>query len=87
MANIASAAKRARQVVQRTVDNHAKKSRIKTVRKRVLEAVASGDKVAAESKLVEFASAVDRAAKTNLVHKNAAARTKSHLAKLVEGMG
>ncbi len=79
MANIRSAAKRARQTEVRTAQNRAVKSQIKTYRKNVIDAITSGDKQAAEKNYRLFASAVDRASKTNLLHRNAAARQKSNL--------
>lgn len=79
MANIASAAKRARQAVRKTELNRALKTKVKSIRKQVLEAVESGDKGAASTSLNLFNSAVDKAAKTNVIHSNAAARSKSKL--------
>lgn len=78
MANTKSALKRVRQTERRTEINKATKSRIKTLRKKVAAAVEGGDKEVAETAFRAFSSAVDRAAKTNLLHKNAAARLKSN---------
>ena len=78
MANTKSALKRVRQTERRTERNRAEKSRLKTLRKKVASAVESGNKDEAETAFRDFASAVDRAAKTNLLHKNAAARLKSN---------
>jgi small subunit ribosomal protein S20 len=47
MANHKSSIKRARQTVVRTERNRAEKSRLKTLRKKALAAIASGDKAAA----------------------------------------
>ena len=81
MANIRSAAKRARQTEVRTERNRAVKSRVKTFKKNVLEALQNGDKEAATKNLRAFSSAVDLAVKGNVVHKNSAARQKSALSK------
>lgn len=78
MANTKSALKRIRQTERRTERNRAEKSRLKTLRKKVTAAVDGGKKDEAETAFRDFASAVDRAAKTQLIHKNAASRLKSN---------
>ena len=81
MANHKSSIKRARQTVVRTERNRAEKSRMKTIRKRAIAAIASGDKAAAATAASEFSSVVDKAAKRNLIHPNKAANLKSKTAK------
>lgn len=81
MANTKSALKRVRQTIVRTERNRAEKSRIKTLRRRTLAAVASGDKDAAAAASNAFSSAVDKAAKRNLIHPNKAANLKSKTSK------
>lgn len=81
MANHKSSIKRARQTVVRTERNRAEKSKIKTIRKKALTAIAAGDKEAALKASSEFASVVDKAAKRNLFHPNKAANLKSKTAK------
>lgn len=81
MANTKSALKRVRQTEVRTERNRADKTRIKTLRKKALAAVAAGDKTAATAAASTLASAVDKAAKRNLVHVNKAANIKSKTAK------
>ena len=83
MANTKSALKRVRQTERRTERNRAEKSRIKTLRKKVSAAVEAGKKDDAETAFRDFASAVDRAAKSNLVHKNTASRLKSRVSAAV----
>ncbi len=51
--------------------------------KKILKLAASGNKEEAQKLLPEAYKAVDKAAKKNLIHKNAAARKKSQLAKAV----
>lgn len=80
MANIRSSEKDIRKSAKRTAANQAVKSRIRTLRKKVLAAVDKGDAVAASAGLSEFASAADKASKTSVLHKNASARLKSRLA-------
>ncbi len=81
MANTSSALKAARQTERRTIRNKAEKTRLKTLRKQFNAAVTSGDKDAVKTSGPALASAMDRATKSGVVHKNAAARTKSHVAK------
>lgn len=83
MANVRSAEKNIRKTTARTVRNQAVKSRIRTLRKKVLTAIEKGDVSAANASLAEFASAADKAAKTNVMHKNAASRLKSRLARKI----
>ncbi|MDB6074409.1 MAG: ribosomal protein [Verrucomicrobiaceae bacterium] len=45
----------------------------------MLTAIEKGDIKTAEAELSAFASAADKAAKTNVIHKNAANRLKSRL--------
>ena len=80
MANIRSSEKDIRQTAVRTIHNQTVKSRIRTLRKKVLAAVESKDAAAAAAGLSEFASAADKAAKTKVLKKNASSRLKSRLA-------
>lgn len=80
MANIRSSEKDIRKTIKRTAANQSVKSRIRTLRKKVLSAVEKGDAAAANSSLGEFSSAADKAAKTKVLHKNTSSRLKSRLA-------
>ncbi len=80
MANIRSAEKNIRKTTARTAHNQTVKSRIRTLRKKVLAAVEKKDAAAASASLSEFASAADKAAKTKVLKKNASSRLKSRLA-------
>lgn len=86
MANHKSSIKRARQTIVRTERNRAAKSRIKTLRRKTLSAVAAGDKEAAFKASAEFSSSVDKAAKRNVIHPNKAANLKSKTAKALAGI-
>lgn len=70
MPNLASAKKRLRQNVGKRLRNQAAKTRIKTETKKAL---------AGETNLA--VSMIDRAASKGIIHRNAAARRKSRLAK------
>jgi len=80
MANIRSSEKDIRKTIKRTAANQAVKSRIRTLRKKVITAVEKGDVAAANASLSEFTAASDKAAKTKVLHKNTSSRFKSRLA-------
>jgi len=79
MANHYSALKRARQTERKTVANRANKSRLRSALRAMREAIAKGDKVAANSALSAAASAVDKGAQKGVLHKNTASRYKARL--------
>ena len=79
MANIKSAAKRARQAVKRAAHNSSIISGLKTEQRKFRKAVAAGDATAVKEGSVRLASALDKAAKRGVIHKNVAARGKSRL--------
>ena len=81
MANHVSALKRARQTETRTTHNRANTSKLRSALRGLREAIAAGDKKAATAAYSETASAVDKAAKKGVLHKNTASRYKSRLAK------
>lgn len=72
-----SAAKRVRQNEKKRLRNKAVKSHVRTMIKKVME---SENK---EEALKKAYSALDKAVKKGVIHKNAAARKKSRLAKLL----
>jgi small subunit ribosomal protein S20 len=86
MANIDSAKKRARQSEVRRVHNASLRSRMRTAVKRVRNAIAEGDKAAAQRALGLAASELDSSAGKGIVHKNMAARNKSRLSAAVKAM-
>ena len=75
MANTKSAAKRARQTIKRTAHNRTVLTALKGKTKAVRSA--TGDKAAAQA----LVSDLDKAVKRGVIHKNAANRRKSRLAK------
>jgi small subunit ribosomal protein S20 len=85
MANIRSALKRLRQSTARTAANRTVKTRLKTARKAVQAAVGAGNLDEARAKMRTAISFADKAAKTNVIHKNSADRIKRQLARLVSG--
>jgi len=85
MANTKSAIKNHRKTVTRTLHNKSRRSRLKTLAKKVQSLAEGDDKEALKAAATEFVSAMDRAAKTNLVHANKAHRLKSSLSKYIAG--
>lgn len=81
MANTKSAIKAARKSARLTTRNRAVQTRLKTLHKKFEQAVAKGDLDGIKSAGSLYASAMDRATKSGVVHRNAAARAKSHIAK------
>ena len=79
MPRIRSAAKRMRQARARATLNRTHRSQLRTALKRVRSATGAE----AESAYTEAVKLLDRAGQKNIIHKNAAARQKSRLAKLV----
>ena len=83
MANIKSAKKRILVIATKTARNRAIKSAVKTQIKKVRFAVEANDQAAAKVALVNAVKAIDKATAKGIFHKNAAARKKSSLARLV----
>ena len=80
MPNTASAKKALRQGAKRRVHNRSQRSSLRGVLKDCRTAIASGDAAASAKALQEAYKQLDQAAAKNLIHKNAASRTKSRLA-------
>ena len=86
MANTASARKRARQADERRAHNMSLRTTARTAIKNIEKAVAAGDKAAAEAAFSRGSSAIDRVAAKGVLHRNAANRHKSRLARAVKAM-
>ena len=83
MANHQSALKRARQTEKRTAVNRANTSSLRTQLRDMREAIAKGDKAAAEQIYRKTVSALDKAIQKGTLHENTASRYKSRLGKHV----
>ena len=81
MANTKSAQKNFRKNITNHLRNKARKSRIKTLSRKVSNAIAQDDADATKAVVREYISAMDTAAKVGVVHKNAASRLKSKYSK------
>ncbi|SLN21002.1 30S ribosomal protein S20 [Roseivivax jejudonensis] len=87
MANTPQAKKRARQNEKRYAVNKARRSRIRTYLRKVEEAIASGDKDAAQTALRAAQPELMRGVTKGVFHKNTAARKMSRLSSRVKALG
>jgi small subunit ribosomal protein S20 len=87
VANHASAEKRNRQRIKRTVRNRSITSAVRTLVKRVRDAVAGKDKAKATAALKSAIVAIDKAASKGVFHPKAASRTVSRLSAAVHKLG
>jgi small subunit ribosomal protein S20 len=81
MPNIDSAKKRVRQIAKRMAVNHARKSRIRSITRKVEEAIATGDKSAALAALKAAEPEIMRGTSKGVLHKNTGSRKVSRLVK------
>jgi small subunit ribosomal protein S20 len=79
MANHFSALKRARQTTKRTTRNRANTSRLRSQLRDLREALAKGDKQAAEHVYRKTVSVLDKSIQKGILHENTASRYKSRL--------
>ncbi len=86
MANSKQAKKRLRQAVGRTEINRARRSRMRNQVRKVETAIASGDKAAAETAFHVVEPVLARMGQRGTVHRNAASRKISRLARHVRAM-
>jgi small subunit ribosomal protein S20 len=82
MANTKSAIKASRKAVRLTERNRGVKTRLKTLRKRLDALMAAKDAQGSKTVAAEYVSAMDKAVKSGVVHRNAASRAKAHAAKV-----
>lgn len=86
MANTSSAKKAARKIERRTAINKVRRSRIRTFIRKVEEALAAGDKTAAEAAFQSAQPELMRAASKGVLHRNTASRKVSRLAQRVKAL-
>lgn len=87
MANTPQSKKRARQNLRRLEVNKARRSRIRTYLRKVEEAIASGDKDAAQTALKTAQPELMRGVTKGVYHKNTASRKMSRLSARVKAIG
>jgi small subunit ribosomal protein S20 len=81
-----SAEKRQRQNEKRRLRNKMEKSAIRSTAKKVVVAAQGKDTAAAETALMDMIKRIDTAARKGIVKKNAAARKKSRMQRLVNAL-
>ena len=86
MAHSLSAKKRVRQSAKRRTINRARKSQVKTQIKRFEAALAEGNAEVAAAEYKQVVKKLDKVAATSTMHKNAAGRKKSRLAKRLNAL-
>ena len=80
MANTPGAKKAIRKILRRTEVNKARRSRVRTYLRKFDDAVATGNRGAAEAASVQAQSELMRAVSKGVVHKNTGSRKVSRLA-------
>ncbi len=86
MANTSSAKKATRKIARRAAVNKNRRSRVRSYVRKVEEALASGDKAAAEAAFKAAQPELMRAATKGVLHKNTASRKVSRLASRVKAI-
>jgi small subunit ribosomal protein S20 len=86
MADHFSALKRARQTESKTTRNRAGKSRLRGALRTLRQAIAKGDKEAAQSAYRATVSVVDKGVQKGVLHKNTASRYKARLSARVKAV-
>lgn len=86
MANIKSAKKRAIQSEKRRKHNTSRRSMMRTLTKKILVAIAAGNKEEATAAFVAAQPILDRMATKGLIHANKAARVKSRLSAKIKAL-
>ena len=83
MANTKSAIKAARKNLRLHDRNQNVRTKLKTLHKKFETAAKANDAAGAKAAGAAYASAMDKAVKSGVVHRNAANRAKAHVAKFV----
>ena len=86
MPNIKSSERSVKTDAERRAKNFAVRSTVKTVTRKTREAVATGKVEDAKTLLTKASSVIDKAVAKGVIHKNAAARKKSRLARKLNAM-
>lgn len=84
MPKIQSAKKALRVAKRRSARNEKFRTKLDRARRKTLKLIELGDATLAENQLKSAYKALDKAAKTNIIHKKTASRIKSRLAKKVQ---
>jgi small subunit ribosomal protein S20 len=85
MPNIRQQKKRVRSAARQRVENLRYRSTVKTLTRRLRDAVAEGDTQTIAAEHAELVRCIDKAATRGALHRNTAARKKVQAARLVSG--
>lgn len=83
MANTKTAIKNMRKTERRTQQNRAIKSRLRTLHRNLLALGAEGSAEEKKAAASRYVSALDKAAKTDVIHRNVAQRQKAKCSKFI----
>jgi len=83
MANTKSAIKAARKSLRNAARNQAVKTRLKSLAKAVQKTAAGTDAEKTRAAAIAFCSALDRAVKSDVIHRNSASNHKAQVAKYI----
>jgi small subunit ribosomal protein S20 len=86
MANTSSAKKATRKIARRAAINKNRRSRVRSYVRQVEEALAAGDKAAAQAAFLTAQPELMRAAGKGVLHRNTASRKVSRLAQRVKAL-
>ena len=86
MPNIKSSVRSVKTDAERRARNFPIKSAVRTISRKTIDAVNAGNADEANTFLTEAYSTIDKAAAKGVIHKNAAARKKSRLARKIKGL-
>lgn len=86
MANTTSAKKATRKIARKTAVNKSRRTNMRTHLRTMEEAIAAGDKAAAEAVFKTVQPVVMKSASKGIIHKNAAARKISRLSARVKAI-
>lgn len=86
MANLSASKKNIRVSLRRKARNYITRHSLRDVSREFLTLVKSGDKTAASALLPRAFSAIDKAVKKDVIHRNNGARKKSKLSRALAGL-
>jgi small subunit ribosomal protein S20 len=86
LANILSAKKRARQAVNRRMQNASQRSYFRSQLKKVVVAIQKGDKANAQAAYQNAVPVIDSMVNKGMIHRNKAARHKSRLNQQIKAL-
>lgn len=87
MANTTSAKKATRKIARKTAVNKSRRTHMRGQLRKMEEAIAAGDKDAAQNQLKLVQPVVMKSASKGIIHKNTAARKISRLSARVKALG